>query len=124
MTNEFKLVPVEPTCSMVLAGLKALGGCVGSCGEASPPDGGDINDAFSAMLDAAPTPPQNIYDEAKERELFEVWYGDVRLLSMDGKNRFMHDQDGTYWFIGTRKAWSGWLACAQSRAKAGEVGHE
>lgn len=118
MTTEFKLVPVEPTLDMGWAYLDAAR-------DAQP----DKNFSFSipgyrAMLAAAPTLPQPIYDEAKERELFEAWYGDVRLLSMDGKNRFMHDQDGTYWFIGTRKAWSGWLACAQSRAKSGEVGHE
>lgn len=56
------------------------------------------------------------YDEAKERELFEAWYGSERIPFMDVNSRFMHDQDGTYWFIGTRKAWTGWLACAKSRA--------
>lgn len=105
----YKLVPVEPTRSMVLAGLKALGGCVGSCGESSPPDGGDINDTFSAMLDAAPTPPQPIYDEAAELNLFEAWYEDYV------------KQGWSVSKAGTRTAW---LACAKSRDKAGEVGHE
>ena len=60
------------------------------------------------------------YDEAKERELFEEWYGGERIPSMDGNNRFMHDQDGVYWFVGTRKAWTGWQACAKSRARSAE----
>jgi hypothetical protein len=131
--NQWKLVPVEPTETMVINGFESepdecfsdeevweqyqeMSGCQQAAFRAKQ--------CWAAMLAAAPTPPQPIYDEAKERELFESWYGDVRLLSMDGKNRFMHDQDGTYWFIGTRKAWSGWLACAQSRAKAVEVDHE
>lgn len=101
----YKLLPVEPTCSMVLAGLKALGGCVGSCGEASPPDGGDINDAFSAMLAAAPAPPQPLYDEAKEQELFAEWWRNTPILRASK----------------LQLAEEAWLARAQSRAKAVEI---
>lgn len=111
----YKLVPVEPTCSMVLAGQKALGGCVGSCGEASPPDGSDIADAFSAMLAAAPAPPQPIYDEAKERELFE---------STRNAHTVRRNEHGDYVLPSAQDAWSGWSQCAKSRAKYVEVGRE
>lgn len=118
----YKLVPVEPTCSMVLAGLKALGGCVGSCGEASPPDGSDILDTFSAMLSAAPTPPQPIYDEAKELDLFIEFASDKSWFNSGFKDR--DDTKMQFQEEFTDAIWIGWLACAQSRAKAGEVGHE
>ncbi len=53
------------------------------------------------------SPPQPIYDEAAETQLA----------------RFSYDADPNL-----MASWSdfkyGWLACAQSRAKAGEVGHE
>lgn len=114
ISNGYKLVPVEPTTEMVLAGLKALGGCVGSCGEASPPEHSDILDAFSGMLAAAPTPPQPIYDEVKERELFEAY----------ATSALGRDSDGYYIATDTYLRWQGWVACAQSRAKAGDVGHE
>lgn len=47
-------VPKEPSLGMTAAGYKDLGGCVGSCGEASPPEYSDINDCFTAMLAATP----------------------------------------------------------------------
>lgn len=58
------------------------------------------------MLSAAPTPPQPIYDEAKERELFNSWYGELPTTKLK------------------ETMWMAWEACAQSRAKSGEVGHE
>lgn len=89
--NGFKLVPVEPTEQM-LDVIRA---------------GGYSWHLYSNLLAAAPTPPQPIHDEAKERELA----------------RFSYDADSEFtggWF----DYLYGWLACAQSRAKAGEVGHE
>jgi hypothetical protein len=78
----------------------------------------DRRDAIGLMvktiLSAAPTPPQPIYDEAKERELFEA-----STTSALGR-----DSDGYYIATDTYMRWQGWLACAQSRAKAWEVGHE
>ncbi len=92
----WKLVPVEPTehqmriaRGMTLQQEQTVGA------------------EYRAMLAAAATPPQPIYDEAKERELA----------------RFSYDADSEFtggWF----DYLYGWLACAQSRAKAGEVGHE
>lgn len=48
-------------------------------------------------LDAQP-----IYDEAKERELFNAWYGELPTTKLK------------------ETMWMAWEACAQSRAKAGE----
>lgn len=74
---------------------------------------------------AAPAPPQPIYDEAKERELFEAFavnrrggYGNLPFFVFARKDNGQYT-DGT-----AELAWEGWKACAQSRAKAGEVGHE
>lgn len=53
----FVLVPKEPTQAMVWKGHDALGPCVGSCGEASPPSWADVADAYRAMLAAAPAAP-------------------------------------------------------------------
>lgn len=116
----YKLVPVEPTCSMVLAGLKALGGCVGSCGEASPPDGSDIHDAFSEMLAAAPTPPQPIYDEAADLVAFEKWVAE-ECERDDVEPDFSLVANGEYENDTLNIARRAWLACAQSRAKSVEV---
>lgn len=65
---------------------------------------------------AAPTPPQPIYDEAKERELFKSVYFRCD-LSEDWLSGAFKDKQ-------TRDMWDGWRECAQSRAKTGEVGHE
>src|SRR5213595_1415408 len=70
-------------------------------------------DAYNAMLAAAPTPPQPIYDEAKERELFKDVYFRCD-LSADWLSGVFKDKQ-------TRDMWDGWRECAQSPAKAGEV---
>lgn len=59
-------------------------------------------------LVSAPTPPQPIYDEAKERELFAEWWRNTPILRVNK----------------LQLAEAAWLACAQSRAKAVEVDHE
>ena len=99
----YKLVPTEPTNDMIEAvegdtytfatGDEEWEGCVSE----------DMaRDIFTNMLAAAPTPPQPIYDEAKELE----------------SCRSSWEKTG----VGVVFAdyWQGWLACAQSRAKAGE----
>lgn len=53
--------------------------------------------------------PNEIYDEAKERELFETWY---------------KDYTKTGWSVSKAGTRSAWLACAKSRAKSVEVGDE
>lgn len=79
-----------------------------------------IGSMIADMLAAAPTPPQPIYDEAKERELFEEW-ADEKGFCLDceffKKGNNYTDQE-TGWL------YESWLACAQSRAKYMEVGYE
>lgn len=60
--------------------------------------------------------PQPIYDEAKERALFEDWY-----CSLDENCMPLHRPDGgRYKWDVPEHQWQSWLACAQSRANAGE----
>ncbi|BBI47363.1 hypothetical protein [Pseudomonas phage HU1] len=66
-------------------------------------------------------PGQPIYDEAKERELFEAFavnrrggYGNLPFFVFARKDNGQYT-DGT-----AELAWEGWKACAQSLAKAGE----
>jgi hypothetical protein len=78
------------------------------------------NNRYRKMLAAAPTPPKPIYDETKERELFETWSANHYYLG--GCEVAM--EDGEYKDTDMQYSWESWLACAQSRAKAGEMGHE
>lgn len=98
--NGFKLVPVDLTDEMrdVIRG------------------GGYSEHLYSNLLAAAPTPPQPIYDEAKERELFESFQVD------EGGN--IDFENGYYENGFVQSAWDGWKACAKSRAKSVEVSHE
>lgn len=55
----WKLVPIEPTLQMLRSGHDSIS-CVGSCGEASPPEVSDFSDVWAAMLAATPPPaPSN-----------------------------------------------------------------
>lgn len=113
----YKLVPVEPTVEMLEAGHREH---VKSPANANP------YHKYAAMLAAAPAQPQPIYDEAKERELFEVFmdlehpqttlrcWGEIQ--GCNGCGDYEDDE--------ASKIWEGWLACAKSRAKAGEIVHE
>jgi len=67
--------------------------------------------------DDIPTPPQPIYDEDAERTLFEA------VQDEEGGN-IDRDSMGYYENPYVQSAWDGWLACAQSRDKSLEVGHE
>lgn len=62
----------------------------------------------------APAYSQPIYDEAKERELFEA----------SATSALGRDSDGYYIATDTYLRWQGWKSCAQSRAKSVEVGDE
>lgn len=99
----YKLVPVEPTDEMLAAYERA----------SIAPIGPISRHGYEAMLDAAPTPTQPIYDEAKERELFEGQF-----LVTPGR------WESGYVDRSVNQRWKGWLACAQARAKSVEVGHE
>jgi hypothetical protein len=79
---------------------------------------------IGGQLKAAQTPPQPIYDEAKERQLFEDSMIEASEEAGFGEPDLYRDSAGCYRQEYHQAAWGGWLACAQSRAKAGEVGHE
>ena len=100
------------------------------CGSMTAEQVADLQLQLHSALAAATTPPQPIYDEAKERELFEVYYraefeGNTGNELSDADIKSMRDGP---WYGESRHylngQWAGWKACAQSRAKAGEAGHE
>lgn len=79
------------------------------------------NNERGALLAAAATPPQPIYDEAKERELFEVWaLEEIGPYFNKHEDCLVRTDHGGYVYGQTVTSWQAWLACAQSRAKAGE----
>ena len=110
----YKLVPVVPTAHMIAATVADDQGAKGLRAKIAV-------DAYSAMLASAPTPPQPIYDEPKERELFEEF--SRRIVAHDAANFPIRWCDCV-----TDEEIEGhlntWLACAQSRAKSVEVGDE
>lgn len=112
----YKLVPVEPTVAMEDAAAPECGGYCPRCDTDMQIKTGMQVDIYRTMLDSAPTPPQPIYEEAKERKLFEAFQVD------EGGN--IDFEDGYYDNVFVQSAWDGWKQCAQSRAKAVEVGHE
>jgi hypothetical protein len=125
MSNQWKLVPVEPTETMVINGFesepdecftdeevleqyRAMSGCQQAAFRAKL--------CWAAMLSAAPMPPQPIYSKASDRELFEL------IISKRGWST--EKVDGFYSEPYAHYAWSICLEFAQARAKAGEAGHE
>ena len=75
--------------------------------------------------ETAPTPPQPIYDESKERELFEAFYSErAKTLPLSLGNKPVRYAGGQYVNDFALFGWMVWLECAQSRAKSVEVGHE
>lgn len=72
----------------------------------------------------APTPSQPIYDEAKERELFEAFYSKRAKTLPLPLGSLIRYGGGQYVNDFALFGWMVWLECAQSRAKAVEVGHE
>lgn len=117
----YKLVPVETTEEMNESGCQ---GYMAADGSAWVMHKSSMEAAYKAMLAAAPAPPQPIYDEAKERELFEAFYSErAKTLPLPlgspiryGGGQYVNDFALFGWLV--------WLKCAQSRAKSGEVDHE
>lgn len=111
----YKLVPVEPNEEM----LEVMHSHVKIQVDTWERTADIINDKewWASVVEAAPAPPQPIYDEAKERYLFEDHQHSIGASKRKGSS-------GVYFEITAQAAWLGWKACAQSRAKAGEVGHE
>lgn len=115
----FKLVPVEPTAEMIEALAANIYPDDNQAGKRLQRLRGtgvvfpkyEIESAvgkYERMLAAAPTTPKAIYDEAKEKELFDSWFTSVAGFWQTGG------------LDGRKASMNGWLACAQSRAKAGE----
>lgn len=70
------------------------------------------------------TKEKPIFDEEKERQLFEDSMIEASEEAGFGEPDLYRDSGGCYRQTYHQAAWGGWLACAQYRAKAGEVGHE
>jgi hypothetical protein len=94
------------------------------CGHEEPTNTCDSASDLKDYLGQFSTPPQPIYDEAKERALFEALITKESEESGNGEPDLHIEEDGIYRQPYHHSAWHGWKACAQSRAKAVEVGHE
>lgn len=143
----YKLVPVEPTEDMLAAEITPVL-CLGN--PETPRVEQWRRGLYAAMLAAAQTPsqdicthpencdscswcgfkrpPQPIYDEAAELENFSVhWKLEGRIYRDKNTKQWLPTRDSIEGFQMAERVhalWLGWEACAQSRAKAGEVGHE
>lgn len=89
-------------------------------------NGFDVGTVIRELLAAAPTPPQPVYDESKERELFEVR---IHRIAVEKGYQYMafllkRDESGEYQTTWVDMAWLGWSERAHSRAKSVEVGDE
>lgn len=117
----FKLVPVEPTEEMQVAGGRDQDFC-STCGYDN--GGGYPANTYTDMLAAAPAPPQPIYDEAAELERFSTqWKLEGRIYRDKNTHQWLPTRDtieGFQMAETVRALWMGWQSCAQSRAKAGE----
>lgn len=120
ITKGYKLVPEVATLEMKNAGWRECDR------QGIEPESIEMQTIWTAMHLAAPAPPQPIYDEAKERELFESFVvGFHHGAKLTG---YVHDDpdypglNGQFlyedWDV--QSAWAVWQKCAQSRAKAGE----
>lgn len=80
-------------------------------------------DGLYELVHIQKLPPQPIYNESKERELFEAFYSErAKTLPLPlgspiryGGGQYINDFALFGWMV--------WFECAQSRAKSGEVGH-
>ncbi|WP_334158554.1 hypothetical protein [Achromobacter insolitus] len=103
MTQQWKLVPVEPTPKMIKAWHDAYSKAIIKTGRSAR--------AYAAMLAAAPTPPASAQDDAKdERQAFEAWAKKKKMpLARIG------EQYDDFW---VDHAWNGWQARASVAAPA------
>ena len=76
---------------------------------------------YRAMIAAAPAADLPAYDEAKERELFEVYHAVASgLEGTDLETEFDLKEDGEYIYIMAADGWKYWKACAKSRDRSDE----
>ena len=104
----YKLVPVNPTEIMQDFGCSNM-----PVDWASPFEAAKV---YSAMVGAAPPVELPGYDEAKEREPFEVF----AMTRGWEKHHFKLREDGNYEDWGVNPEWQAWKACAKSRARSAE----
>ena len=93
----YVLVPYEPTCDQLFAGVKTSG----------------VIEIYKDMVSAAPALKITAYDEAKERELFTAF-------AMEHFLNIHKRDNGDYFYTETRIAWAAWKSCAKSRARSAE----
>lgn len=91
------------------------------CGHEEPTSTCDSASDLKDYLGHFPAPPKPIYDEAKEREVFEAEFPVPEGLVFD-QDRNQYYGAPTYWL--QQAQWEAWQKCAQSRAKSVEVGDE
>lgn len=107
------LVPVEPTEEMLSQEVMPIL-CLGSTKNTRVIQW--RNGMWKAMVSAAPPVEIPAYDEAKERELFEVYAsGHYRLQELP-----LCFGDGEYFDTDVQYSWESWQACAKSRARSAE----
>lgn len=112
----YVLVPINATSAMIEYGKDERMQCLAN---PSLRVQGALVRIYSAMIGAAPfVCESNVeeYDEAKERELFEVYAsGHYRLQELP-----LCFGDGEYFDTDVQYSWESWQACAKSRARSAE----
>lgn len=84
--------------------------------------GGVAQSAHGEYVEYADHVASHAYDEAKERELFEV---KIRRIAVENDYQFLsfllpRDETGKYRTAWVDMAWLGWSECAKSRARSAE----
>ena len=119
----YVLVPVEITQEMIQAGIDTE--CVDT-GDEDFDEKQDYRAVYKSFLESAPQFPE--YDEAKERDLFEVEYPlcsgvewreekSAYCVYIPGVNGFWACVNSAFQ---TQRNWSVWNKCAKSRARSAE----
>lgn len=117
----YKLVPVELTEEMREAAMAADAWAFSEGQNQWKPGEEWI---WEQLLAAAPTPPQPIYDEAKELEAFSThWKLEGRIYRDNNTKQWLPTRDSIEGFQMAERVHALWLGW-ESSAKAGEVGHE
>jgi hypothetical protein len=123
MTTEAKLLAADNDRDMLEYLHDAFSSQVNvcdNCGHETATSECDSASDLRDYLSNFSTPPQPIYDESKERELFERSVHDkAERFQPDFKRHGLHS-DAEYRDANMQWAWELWSI----RAKAGEVGHE
>ena len=83
--------------------------------------GGVAPSAHGTYVEYADHVQSHSYDEAKERELFEVFHTIASgLEGTDLETEFDRKEDGEYIYMMAADGWKYWKACAKSRVRSAE----